>query len=306
MTLAHLILAHSCPVHLARLLTALGDQHPVFVHVDAKTEFSIYESIDAPNVRWLRNRVPVYWGEYSMVEAILALVREALADPVRSDYCILLSGADYPLRSDRYIQEFFRRNAGEQFISLATIPSRDAGLPLTKVNQFAMPSDRPLLYWLTKMSARFGIGERDHRRHLRSMQPYGGSTWWALTRDLCEYIVNFADRNEWFCNFFRHTYSSDETFFHTIVGNSGFASSVRRSLMYDDWSAGGRHPEMISERHLELFETANEVVLHDAFGPGELLYARKFNDDNTAIVRRLDKMIASKDSDAVSTVSLRQ
>jgi hypothetical protein len=298
-TCAYLILAHANPVHLSRLVTALGDDHPIFIHLDAKTDISGFGSIGGPSAHWSRRRSRVYWGEYSMVEAILTLISDALASPVKSDYYILLSGADYPLKSARYIDAFFARNAGVEFISLAAIPSREAGLPLSKVNRFAMPSDRPLLQWLARASSRFGY-ERDHHRHLRSMQPYGGSTWWALTREACEYILEFAEENEWFCEFFRHTYSSDETFFHTILGNSKFAPAVRRSLMFDDWSAGGRHPEIITEAHLELFEKTDEVTLEDAFGPGELLYARKFTDESAAIVSRLDELIARKDSGAVA------
>ena len=65
--------------------------------------------------------------------------------------------------------------------------------------------------------------------------------------------------------------------------------------MYDDWSAGGVHPEVITEKHLALFEAHKQVSLDDAFGPGELLFARKFPDESAMLVERIDRMIALKD-----------
>jgi hypothetical protein len=295
MKVAYLILAHANPAHLGRMAAALSsDESSVFVHIDEKADLAKFRNLDGL-VRFTSRRLPVYWGEFSMVEAILVLMEDALHAGDRYDYLVLLSGADYPIRSRRYIHDFLARYAGTEFISVAAIPAAEAGIALSKVNRMAVPSKRPMLKLLVKAAAKLGLARRDYRRYLGNLQPYGGSTWWALTRGACEHILEFAAANRWFCRFFEYTLSSDEMFFHTILGNSRFKARIQRSPMYDDWSAGGVHPKIITEAHVALFERQPQVALADAFGPGELLFARKFSDSSSDLVDRVDEMIARKD-----------
>jgi hypothetical protein len=86
--------------------------------------------------------------------------------------------------------------------------------------------------------------------------------------------------------------------FHTILGNSPFRSRTRRSLHYTDWSAGGSHPATITERHLAYFERLERVEVHDVWGSGEVLFARKFSEANPRLLDRIDEMIARADRSA--------
>jgi hypothetical protein len=52
---------------------------------------------------------------------------------------------------------------------------------------------------------------------------------------------------------------------------------------------------MINEGHLAFFEAQDRVCVEDMHGPGELLFARKFSDENLQLVQRVDKMIAQKE-----------
>ena len=204
MKIAYLVLAHANPKHLAKMVAFLssGDSS-VFVHIDRKSDTSDFQAIKGRKVRFTTSRIPVYWGEYSMVEAILILITQALGSADRPDYCVLLSGSDYPIRSNGYIREFFSRNAGAEFISVARVPTAEAGIFLSKVNRIAIPSTRPALKFATKVCARLGLAERDYRKHLGTLQPFAGSTWWALTRDACEHILEFAERNKSVCEYFQ-------------------------------------------------------------------------------------------------------
>jgi len=74
---------------------------------------------------------------------------------------------------------------------------------------------------------------------------------------------------------------------------------MRRGLLYEDWSAEGAHPAMLNERHLALFEDLETVSIRDLHGPGELLFARKFSDQNLGILQRMDSMIQRKDQVAL-------
>ena len=57
----------------------------------------------------------------------------------------------------------------------------------------------------------------------KDITPYFGHTWCALTPECCEYIVNYHTENPWFYQMNKNTFSPDEHYFHTIVGNSKFA-----------------------------------------------------------------------------------
>jgi hypothetical protein len=295
MKFAYLILAHQNPVLLGRLIGTLArDDDAFFVHIDRKSRIEAFASIDASGVHLSHDRVAVHWAEYSMVEAILGLMRQALREAQPYDYLLLLSGSDYPLQRSEYIHCYIEARRGTQFISLAPIPNADAGLPLSKMTTFSISSSRPLLRAAVKLLARLGLARCNYRKALGSLTPFGGSTWWALTRTACEYIVKFADDNPRICRYFAHTHTPDETFFHTIIGNSPFAQRLHRSLTYDDWSTGGIHPAAITHEHLAFFEARERVVLQDAFGRGEVLFARKFRDARPDLVERLDAIIAAR------------
>lgn len=301
MKIAYLILAHRNPRLIKRLIGRLScEDSAFFLHIDAKSPIDEFLSAQGPNVHFTERRVAVYWAEYSMVTAILTLIEQAIAAPQQFDYYILLSGSDYPLRSREYIHDFFRRSSGTEYISLAPIPTSDAGVPLSKITRYAVPSTQPLLNRVVRAAARLGLANRDYRRHLGALTPFAGSTWWSLTREACLHMLNFARENPDFCRFFEHTITPDESFFHTILGNSSFRPNIRKSLMYDDWSAGSMHPSVITPGHLDAFDACDQVTLPDWFGDGELLFARKFSDDGADLLDRLDQIIDRKDGLAAS------
>ena len=244
------------------------------------------------NVAFLEHRYTVFWAEFSGVMAILSLIRRALHGPERYDYLVLLSGSEYPLKSQRYIHDFFRANKGTEFIDMVRIPNSRAGKPLSHINTFRVQSHRPVLQCVVKALSRLRCVRRNYRKALGSLEPYGGHTWWALTRDACQYICNFVDANPRVVRFFENAPQPEETFFHTILGNSVFRQRVRRNLVYEDWSAGGARPAMIGEKHLAYFEANRTIYIEDVFGSGEVLFARKYSDDNSEALDRVDAIIA--------------
>jgi len=68
-----------------------------------------------------------------------------------------------------------------------------------------------------------------------------------------------------------------------------------RSLLYRDWPHPGHHPNMLNEHHAALFEGQDKILIEDQFGRGEVLFARKFCDENLALIDRIDAMIERKE-----------
>jgi hypothetical protein len=214
-----------------------------FLHVDKKTNLGPYLPLLADDVRLVPDPVAVHWGDFSQVEAILKLTTAALAAGTFERF-VLLSGADYPLWPTADINAFFADHPQDEFINMVPMPCEAAGKPLARLTTYTL---RPTLSAPRRLALRVLLKarviprQRDLRRGLGSLQPYGGSTWWALTRAACEYVVQFVQRNPGLVRFFKGTQYADETFLHTILGNSPLLANVRRNLTYTDWRQSGQH-----------------------------------------------------------------
>jgi hypothetical protein len=297
--IAYLVLAHQHSEQLSRLAEQLrSPAADIFVHVDAKVPIEPFLRAVGPDVHFTSTRIPVYWADYSQIRAVLLLIEAALGAPRKYDYLVLLSGVDYPLRSAAEIEDFFAQNKGSEFINWVAMPSAAVSKPLSRLTDY---HGRPGLFGRLRTKARRLLIKlhlipraRDYKAYLGETAPYAGSTWWALTRDACQYIQTFVGQNPRFMKFFENTSSPDEMVFQTILANSLFRSRMRRNLTYADWSDGAASPSAIGERHLALFG-ANPVLKADSpYGSGEYLFCRKVMD--ATISDRLAAIIAERNA----------
>jgi hypothetical protein len=293
MKIAYLILAHKNPKLLQKSVQILS--HPdvsFYIHIDAKFDLEPFAAISDPNIFFIQERIPVFWGEFSQTEAIFLLMQQAFAASVNYDYFILLSGSDFPLKSGQYIRDFLEKNQGCEFITMAKLPT--PGMPLSRITTLRFPSTRPVLRFIFRVLAKAGLAQRDYKKFLGNLEPFSGHTWWALTRRACAYIIDFNRQHPELAKFFKNTHASDEILIHTILANSPFKSQIRRHLMFEDWHSPAPHPEMINDHHVDYFVSQNKVSPQDGHGEGELLFARKFSDDSYYLVERVAAMIEKK------------
>lgn len=296
MKIAYLVFAYKNPRLLKREIGALSSEDcSFFIHIDKKSDIREFSEIKGENVFLSEQRLPVYWAEFSGVQAILLLIRQALRGPQDYDYFILLSGSEYPIRSAKYIHTFLGERYGLEFINIVKMPNEAAGKPISRINTLRIQSDKPYRRFALRVMAKVGLAQRDYRKYLGGLEPYAGNTWWALTREACQYISDFVTGNHQVEEYFQNVFAPEETFFHTILGNSPFRSRTRRNLVYEDWSAQGAHPAMINGQHVASFESTEKVHIDDVYGSGELLFARKFSDDFLNLLGPIDDMIRRKE-----------
>ena len=104
----------------------------------------------------------------------------------------------------------------------------------------------------------------------------------SSSKRLCQYVVEFARSNPHLEEYFRTTFVPEESFFHTILGNSPFRSrgSAKTSYM----RIGPHHKAItlptLNNVHMLLFEAEERLWVEDDWGSGEMLFARKFSDKN--------------------------
>lgn len=296
MKIAYLIQAHNNVGILERLLAALdGEDVSFFLHIDKKVDIGPFAHLAAPNVTLIEPRVAVYWGDFSQVEATLVLIEAALASPVGAQRLVFISGADFPIRSSAEIGRFFAERPQAEFINTVAMPADAMGKPISRLTRFhPRPSAPRAVRGLQKVMMRVGLlpRERDYRHHLAGMQPYGGSSWWALTRATCEHILGFVAQNPSVVAFFKHTGCPDESFFQTIVANTAAAAHIVPNLTYTVWAPGAASPEYMSEKHLPMLREAARSRVTTSFGETDIMFARKFSDQQADVVGQLARQIA--------------
>lgn len=298
MHLAYLIPAHNTPNHLSRLINALNvpGVH-FFIHIDRKSNNLLFEEkINIPNITFIKNRVSVYWGEFSQVQTTINLIIEALNSQNKFDYLILISGSDYPLKSASYINDSFTQRVGSEFINLVEMPNQKAAKTLERLYKYqaqTLHDNRlykiivKILFILINKILRW---KRDYEKALVQLKPYAGSSWWALSAEACQYILLFIETNPEVVEFFKNTLFPDESFFQTIIGNSKFRTQVKRNLTFTEWKSI-RNPELLTIEHLQNLKIMDKIMKEDVYGHGELLFARKFRDDSLELTDFIDNWI---------------
>ena len=225
--IAFLILAHRDADQIERLCLRLRP-HNVFVHVDARaSDFPTNQLTELPSVTLVQPRRTVHWGDFSMVEATLALLSTAAAVGCFDRY-VLLSGECYPAKPIAALEEAFETNPRREWISLTPITAGSYLETMTGRHWRMAPLigarrlDAKLRSAWNKASKVFG---RDLSKEIGTT-PYFGSQWFALSASCVAMILKFVPAHPEFVRAYRSVYAPDEHFFQTIVGNSEFGASA--------------------------------------------------------------------------------
>lgn len=271
---AYLILAHKFPAQLFRLYTALNDEcSTFFIHIDKKADVEKFrELITDPEVLWV-DRVNANWASFGLVEAVLNLLHAVKGSGKKFDRIILLSGQDYPIKSNPTINEYLRQSAESNFIEYHPLPSPAKWKPdggLYRVNKYFLGlsfQQRCKAKALNFLALLFPCLRR---RIPHGMKAYAGSMWWIIDQYSMSYILDYVANNPGYIAFHKKTFAPDELFFHMILLNAS-DKKVRDRIVNDDkrfikWKdLNASHPKQLDVKDLE------EIKRSDA------LFARKFD-----------------------------
>lgn len=288
MKIAYCILTHNNPEHLVRLTRAIATPHShSFVHIDAKSDMEISES-ENPQLTLVKNRMPVYWGSFHIVEATLNTFKEALKHD-QYDYFVVLSGADYPTKSNEYIENFLEKNKGTNFMSAVAMPGNGKTLDRVEFPWLPGSTKTPGVKALIKKVINRTVRMLSIKHHLpkpyKDFTFYGGSAWIAFTRETVEYILQFAAKNPKFQKFFKHVLLPDESYFQTLLMNTRCETPRQNAIMYTIWQEGAPSPETITEKD---FAQLQRETIETSYGKMTPLFARKFDAKNTKLLDTID------------------
>lgn len=107
-TVAFMIMAHAVNEQLKLLVESLLLDHRsrLYIHIDRKTEkLGWLAENNNPNIHVLQDRVAVYWGGKSMINATQALLKTALLEKKNSSF-MLLTGSCFPVKNPHTVVDF--------------------------------------------------------------------------------------------------------------------------------------------------------------------------------------------------------
>lgn len=266
-------MVHHSPEQLKRLVLALINPNvEFFIHVDNKVPLLPFvQELSTIPVKFISDRVNVIWGQFSQVLATLKLMEAAIKSD--SDYFILLSGVDYPIKSNSQILDFFQQANNNEFIDNMSLGPNGRQEAAFRYQQYHFATLRgnnrfPVIVQLVNKVIRHLPKRVIPYRY----KPYIGSSWWNLSKEAVNFILGFVSKKKKFVQFFKFTLCPDEMFFQTILLNSRFQKKiVNDNLRFIDWtncSQGlSNSPDIITKNHLEDLTKSNA------------LFARKFDMD---------------------------
>jgi hypothetical protein len=278
MRLAHLILVHNNPRQLERLIKRLQHNYvDIYIQLDKKTSIEDFEYLSSlTNVFFIKNRLKVYWGNYSLVQATLNGFEEILETGILYSHINLLSGQDYPLKSNAEILAFLFSNKDKTFMHSLSIEDewKEAQPRINKYHfgDFMFPGRYRFQAVINYLSP--------PRKMPIDLKPYGRSQWFTITPDCAKYVINYLKDNPDIRRYFRMTWAPDEFTFQTILHNSQLREKVfNDNLRYIKFLSGNFHPQTLTLDDATSLARSNK------------LFARKFNEQqDSAILDYLDSL----------------
>lgn len=281
---AFLILTHDDEKMLSRIVNRLSPLGPVFVHVDAKTNISKWQLDDLP-CTILQERVRVFWGDWSAVEATVLLLEAALTDQSNMRFT-LLSGSHYPILSNEELQ--LRAMTSTNVIGSRPAPNMpDGSRPEVDYQRHFYRTSTPNGTW---SKVKNGIMNRIvyYRRPLdwKSVTPLSGmragESYWSINREFAEYCVRQIRSSSPMIAYFKLIVCSDEKVFATLYGEFSGEVSLDGTT-YSKWMEKphhtGRFPAPVSKIDIE------EVRSLDKYW-----FARKLRSSDSDLLDWLDEL----------------
>lgn len=275
---AILITAYKNYHHLEEIIQCFDANFEIYIHLDKK---SVITNLELANLRkheivkLVEQKYKINWGGLNHLKAILYLTQQALQNP-DNKYFHLITGHDFPVKSSSYFVDFFDKNSNTEFLSYFDFPNPNSGWPgnngLDRIEYYNFydfwnaknhKDNQKITFWI-RFQKRFGF-----KRKISSKMPklFGGSTYWSLSRDCVNYVIQFTQENKFVLHRFKYTLCAEEFYFQTIIMNSPFAKNVvNDNVRHIDWVArNGNNPAILDQTDFEKLQGTNAV------------FARKFD-----------------------------
>ncbi len=285
--IAYLLLCHGNAERVleqARILTSKDDY--VVIHADASASPAFHAALrtglkDNDAAR-LAQPIKCGWGEWSLVDATLRMIKEAYDSFADATHFFLISGDCLPTKPAHYIHAQLDADNQDHiehadFLEGNWIKTGMHEDRLIYRHWFNERSQRKLFYGSLAIQRKLGL----KRKTPDGMRIRIGSQWWVLRRDTIEKILSFLKKRPEVTRFFRTTWIPDETFFQTLTMHLVPREEVNplppTYLMFSDYGM----PVTFYADHYDLLRT------QDRF------FARKISNHDDTLREKLGALYAS-------------
>lgn len=300
-----IIVTYSQPQQLLYLCHRLGSMFgdpPIAVHHDfSQCDLDIREF--PANVSFVKQWVRTGWGSISVVDAQLAAMR-LLYEKADPDWCVNLSGSDYPIQTGDQIMHDLRKTTVDAFLMLK--PVVDRGEPFINAGLGELAFDHPR-YSQSAFNRYIAIQLLSQRLARKLKQPreawvlrskfliklrtpfkddlccFGGDAWFTVNRRVVQTFLQQTPLWQSLYEHFRSRSMPEESFYHTLIGNTLGVQVSSDNLRYADWRGCYAHPRVLGRQD---FPSLLHSTKH---------FARKFPFD-PSLLAELDRVVEARDS----------
>ncbi len=238
---AFLVLAHKQPQLLARILQRLErPNHHFFIHVDLKyPNLKEYYSVcrNIQNIHFVSDNIEVYHAGISIVYAEILLLQEADKQKEKFDFYHLISGQDYPIRSNNQFDEFFEQTDHSfMYIDSKELQKELANNYKICANRFHFNNTEK---WYSKIYEKFHLHYFSYlwynRDHIDNY--IGGWQWFSWNYTVKEYVMQYINKQPQYIEKYNHTSSPDEHIFTTLLAPHAqdLHIEIQNPLRYISW-----------------------------------------------------------------------
>lgn len=313
MKISYLILAHKNPVQFQRLINKLNAKNVYFfIHVDKTTDDDAFKKpfLNSINIFFIENkqRMITPWSDIAICKVTLLLLKEAINKCNSHNYCVLLSGQDYPIKNNKYIYNFYSSNYGQNYITVKDIVDiwpawqnrlerYNFHLPNKRLNKgvfsicdnrfFTIRNFKHIFYLIKTIGLIPTIKAifKRKRTHPDYLVPKGGDTWWALPVETAIDIIDYLRQHPDLLTYHSYTHVPDETLFASIINKIKEKQQIKATNTYTNWV----------RQDVDLPVTFYRDDLQELLHAGDnYLFARKFDiTQDSDILDNLDKHMNS-------------
>lgn len=294
--LAFLILTHSDPIHLRKLVDSLPPSD-IFIHVDAKVDLSEFKlMVFNKSVSFVEPRVSVAWAGISMIDATNSLMNFAFKSS-DANHFILLSGSCYPIKRNVELLKFFGDSniSNIKFFDMRSSPEHYMKhvVKCWFKEPFIRTKTKSLIF--TDKAIRRALDLlRLKNKWDKNIVPYFGSQWFSLSRDALEYVLKYQQENAGYYEMNKRTFAPDEHYYHTIIGNSKFAKESTGVQPFE-----GRGTYRMANFHIIDPSLSKWFCLSDfdSIKNSERIFVRKVRTlDGSDLLDKIDSLLSDSNS----------
>ena len=257
-SVAILVMAHTQPDLLDRLITRLSSSFDVYLHIDKAAPFQLSD------FTWSAQVTPVtlrrtYWGAFAVTKGVLDLL--ATAHQNQYDHYVLISGQDVPLKSNSDIKKFFSDNSTTDFIRTIKMPHPgiEGGMErLTRSYWHAFYRYTGVRRWIYQ-SVEFllAAGYRTVlQEKILSGDFYHGETWFSLRHSTVEKLFEYLEAHPEYRKVFPRTRLAEEIFPHSIIRRlNPEGLGIEDTTTFVDWHTGPETPRVLDDSDTERLRT---------------------------------------------------